>query len=498
MHMVYREMILMRQQTVHAPWGWRRLLAAVSVFCLMVSSSVVASEQEYPNVLLIITDQQHGRMMSCAGNPYLKTPALDRLAAQGVRFERAYCANPVCVPSRFSMMTGVLPSRIGMETNGQAKVPPKILEHALGNIFRKHGYTTMYGGKVHLPGDRSKGIAAYGFDTLIKDEREELANACGEFFAREHEQPFLLVASFINPHDICYMAIDAFTEATSRPVRYPRSVRERACLAEVLQMPAGMSRERFFEEVCPPLPANFEIPADEPGAIRGSRWGGFRQYVEQHWSIEDWRLHRWAYARLTERVDEHIGKVLDGLDASGLSENTVVMFTSDHGDMDAAHRLEHKGVPYEEATHVPLLVRQPGVTKKGHVDSKHLVSTGLDLIPTLCDFAGIPIPETLPGCSMKPLATHSDRGGSWRECLVAECNGCRMLWTDQYKYAVYDDGEPREMLVDLKDDPGEMHNLALSPDHQVQLRRHRRLLKQWYAEYGQPLEEKYVVRDAAE
>ena len=106
-----------------------------------------------PNILFILTDQQHAGMLSCAGNPHLKTPMLDSLAATGTRFELAYCANPVCMPSRFSMMTGVLPSRVGVETNGKgrAKVTPDVLEHSLGRVFGKAGYQTVYGGKVHLP-----------------------------------------------------------------------------------------------------------------------------------------------------------------------------------------------------------------------------------------------------------------------------------------------------------------------------------------------------------
>lgn len=450
---------------------------------------------EHPNVLLIITDQQQAKMMSCTGNPWLKTPAMDALAARGTRFERAYCGNPVCVPSRFTMMTGVLPSRIGMDHNEPASFPvdDAILRDSLGHIFRQAGYQTVYGGKVHLPGTKGKGVAAYGFDVLTGDERDGLAQACREFLSRKHERPFLLVASFINPHDICYMAIDAFTKATGSPLMYPGSTRERKCLAEALQRPSGMSREAFFAKACPPLPANFEIPKNEPAATRDTDWRQFRQYVQQHWSEQDWRRHRWAYARLTERVDGHIGRVLDSLRQTGLDRNTAVVLVSDHGDMDASHRLEHKSMPYEEATRVPFIVSQPGVVMEGHVDRTHLVSTGLDLIPTLCDLAGIEAPSALAGRSVKSLTTTPDGQHPWRGSLVVENEGSRVLISERFKYAVYDRGEPRELLVDLKSDPGEMNNLAVDPHYGNVLAQHRRLLRAWYDENGETLGGQYIV-----
>ena len=456
-----------------------------------------SDSSERPNVLLIITDQQHAGMLSCTGNRWLKTPAMDGLAARGVRFERAYCGNPVCVPSRFSMMTGVLPSRIGMEHNeaGSFPVSEEILRHSLGTVFRRAGYATHYGGKVHLPGTKGKGIAAYGFDVLIADEREGLAAACEEFLRQKHQGPFLLVASFINPHDICYMAIDAFTHATDAPPMYPQSIRERECLAEALRLPSGVTRGEFFANLCPPIPENFEIPPHAPSAIRESAWRGFRQYAQDHWSEEDWRLHRWAYARLTERVDAHIGRVLAALRSSGLEEKTIVVFTSDHGDLDAAHRLEHKSMPYEEAARVPLIVSRPGETQAGQIDRTHLVSTGLDLIPTLCDFAGVDIPSSLAGRSVKQLATAANGTQTWRDYLVFENERSRILVTEHHKYAVYDRGELREMLVDLRTDPGEMTNLAPDSQHAQTLARHRRLLRQWYAENHETLDPKYIVTD---
>jgi len=487
-----------RRDVLH---GGAAAIAGLSMNRLCRSTSaqtacrVTASESKKPtNILLIITDQQHAGMMSCAGNRWLKTPAMDALASDGVRFERAYCGNPVCMPSRFSMMTGVLPSRIGMDRNGPAPVSDAILSHSMGHVFRNAGYQTVYGGKVHLPGTGGKGVAAYGFDTVLTpDERQGLAQACESFFQQDHQQPFLLVASFINPHDICYMAIDAHSKAKGLPLMYPGSTRERQCLAEELKLPANVSREEFFEKLCPPVPDNFEIPKDEPPAARDSDWRAFRQYVQDNWSPEDWRRHRWAYARLTERVDAHIATVLGSLQKSGLAESTTVVFVSDHGDMDASHHLEHKSMPYEEATRVPLIVSGPAVTAKGRVDRQHLVSTGLDLIPTLCDFAGIAIPKELAGRSVKPLAHLAESPLAWRDDLVVENEVSRVLVTERYKYAVYEHGEPRELLVDLEADPGEMRNLAVEADYTGILADHRRRLIQWYKANHESLDAKYIV-----
>jgi len=457
-----------------------------------------AAPQRRPNVLIVITDQQRAGMMSCTGNPHLETPALDRLAETGVRFERAYAANPVCVPSRFSMMTGRMPSDVGMRCNqglpGRKPVPEPILEQAMGNVFRRAGYETVYGGKTHWP--RGMKVDTIGFAPLTPDQRDGLADAAADYLKRKHEKPFLLVASFINPHDICYMAIDAYTQAKGKAPFAPRSTTARRRLAEALQMPPGVSEEAFFEKHCPPLPANHGIPKREPACIdKLVNMRAFRRYVRDHWPPQEWRRHRWAYCRLTERVDGQIGRVLDALRESGREEDTLVVFISDHGDMDASHRMEHKTVLYEEACRVPFLVRRPGVTKAGLVDRTHLVSTGLDLLPTLCDFAGVEPPAGLRGRSIRPLAEGREAEG-WRDQVVVESQVGRMVRTDRYKYNLYEDGAHREQLVDLNEDPGEMVNLAESPDHKAILNDHRRRLCRWVDETGDTIAQPYVIHPA--
>jgi choline-sulfatase len=478
-------------------WLFVAVTSLVALPGLPALQAAPAGPEKRPNVLLIITDQQHAGMMSCAGNAYLKTPAMDSLARSGARFERAYCGNPVCVPSRVTMMTGVLPSRIRLEANEdmrRVKVTEDIVQHSLGNVFRAAGYETVYGGKVHLP----MGLEAIGFDGITKDERAQLADDCAAFLRKKHDKPFLLVASFINPHDICYMAARSFEQATGkkaagtgtqRPGQRPPHL---TALEDAVKLPAGMSRDEFFRTRCPPLPANFEVPKGEPEAVRLVDPRDFRFYVRGHWSEEQWRLHRWAYCRLTERVDAEIGTVLQALRDAGLEENTLIVFTSDHGDMDSAHRLEHKSVLYEEATRVPLVVSLKGVTKPGLVDKEHLVSTGLDLIPTLCDYARIAPPQNRAGRSVRALAA-GRKPEAWRESLVVESNRSRMIRTTRFKYTVYDSGTPREVLIDLEKDPGEMKNLAQDAEFRNTLEDHRKSLRAWYRDNGEQLDARYIV-----
>lgn len=459
---------------------------------LLLALPAVVNAAGKPNVLLIMTDQQHAGMLSCAGNPWLKTPALDRIAATGMRFERAYCANPVCVPSRFSMFAGQMPSVIGLEGNGMLDrpLPDAIAKNTMGTVFRRAGYRTAYAGKVHLPGSAGaavkqgqEGIANYGFDNyLTADMRDGLSEACRRFLQDKHEQPFLLVASFINPHDICGMLRLGAKPGTLLP---PAKVK----------MPDSISEQELMMKHCPPLPPNHGLPENEPDLLGVSLWEGAhksRGYAREQYNERDWRIYRWTYARLVESVDRQIGLVLDALEESGLAENTVVVFTSDHGDMDGAHRLGVKMVPYEEAIRVPLLIGGKGVLKKGAVDRDHLVSTGIDLIPTLCDLAGLEIPPGLPGRSVRQLIEESATAG-WRNSLVVESGISRSVLTRRYKYTLYGGGKFREQLVDLETDPGEMKNLAVRAAYRTQLEQGRSQLQQWYAAHGLELHRRFSI-----
>jgi choline-sulfatase len=443
------------------------------------AAPLAAADRQRPNILYIMTDQQHAGMLSCAGNRWVKTPAMDSLAAAGVRFELAYSSNPVCMPARTSMMTGRYPNHFHMRSNEQAPVPREELTNAMGNLFRRAGYRTLFGGKTHWPKPMTP--ETLGFEYISRDERNDLAGVCAESLRSPQTQPFLLIASFINPHDICYMAIDAYTRARSLPPMYPQSVTERRCVDEASQMPPGLSRAQFFEDHCPPIPSNHRPTLREPAAL--GAYGGFRGYVRKHWSDEDWRLHRWAYCRLTERVDAEIARVLAALRETGLDRNTVVVFSSDHGDMDAAHGFEHKSLPYEESARVPFIVSWPGHTPRGRVDRTHLVSSCTDLLPTLCDYAGIDVPAGLPGRSVRALA-EGRRVNRWRSDVIIECSDSRCVRTSRYKYSRFSGAEPRDLLIDMQRDPGETVNLAPDPSHSSVLASHQALLRRRMDELG--------------
>ena len=444
-------------------------------------SPVGTAPSARPNILLITTDQQHHRLAGYAGDRSVRTPALDRLAREGTRFELTYAANPVCVPSRYSLLTGHLPHRFGgLETNRQSNGQPLpaiadwVSTPRLGHCLRAAGYDTVYGGKLHvegIPAFTPEVEGRFGFRCLTGDSREELALRSRDFLLQRgsdparSSQPFFLWASFINPHDICHV----LPRGADRPSFEPATLDE-----------------------CPPLPENFAPTRGEPRWIGGFRDGtlGDESTLElglnrrfgrsaRSWSEPQWRLYRGLYRHWMADVDRQVGIVLDALRESGLERDTAVIFTSDHGDHDGEHRLTMKRTFYEAAAHVPLLVRWPGRVPAGRVDDSHLVNNGIDLLPALCDLAGAAPPAGLPGRSFMGLAQAEPAPG-WPEFTVSETVRGRMLRSARYKYCVYHHGgASEELLCDLHDDPLETENLATSPPHRAVLREHRALLADW-------------------
>ena len=410
-----------------------------------------------PNILYVFTDQQTAGAMSCAGNTDLHTPAMDSLASAGTRFERAYCTYPLCTPARASMFTGQMPHTVGIGGNGE-DIGEAFRARELGVVLSDVGYECVYGGKWHVPE-----IAlpeGHGFRQICGFDDVGLPEACAEFLAAPHERPFLLVAAFDNPHNICEWSRDQ-------------------------PLPWGNVPPAHLAD-CPALPANCALAPCEPEAVRRER-SRVGIYRDAAYTPEDWRRYRHAYFRLVEKVDAQIGAILEALRAAGLDEETVVIFSSDHGEANGAHLWNQKTVLYEESVRVPLILREPG-GKGARVDAR-LVSNGLDLFPTICDYAGVEVPEGLPGRSLRPLVA-GELVADWRDHLVIEtaldCDGTTGLavCSARHKYVLYSFGKYREQLYDLGKDPGEMVNLAGCSSHAALVEECRDLLARWIEETG--------------
>ncbi len=425
-----------------------------------------------PNILWIFTDQQQWDLMSCAGNTAIHTPHIDRLARQGVRFTNAYCPSPVCGPSRGCMVTGRMPHDTKVFHNGDTlstAIP------TIGETLRKHGYRTWWSGKWHLPEARlyvDGDVRGFHNLPLPKGLPKSFLGDCQDmlFAGRSHDllvwhaglfaEPWFHACSLINPHDICF---------------WPRTDRDWAICYEC--------KEYEHPDHLPPAPMNLAIPNDEPEAVKIRRSKG-----NQKRSETAWRAYHADYACMTETVDRAIGMVLEGARKGGWLENTTIIFTSDHGDGGGSHQLTGKVTCYEEAAKVPMIIVPPGGLDQGRVDTESLVS-GLDIAPTVFDYAGIKNPPVSHGISLRSTVekeVKADRDyvvmhvapGRRKAPELRKIEG-RMVRSSRYKYVVYNWGKNPELLFDLQRDPGELKNLATDPSYAKVIQDHKAMLKEW-------------------
>lgn len=435
-----------------------------------------------PNILFIQCDQLSADALAHAGCPHVHTPHLDRLAADSLRFTQAYCAFPKCVPSRSAWTYGRMPHEVllpGTELDYDARpgdptrgVRPELREQSLGRWFSAADYRCAYAGKWHVgqwgPTEHLRPEYESGFEILGPLHDPGTTAACARFLGAHapDERPFLLVASYDNPHNICEYA--AGTPLPWGDLPAPPPIRD-----------------------CPPLPANFAETPREPSAIRSLRRAACDRLAYQP---DDWRRYRWAYFRLVEKLDSEIGRLLAALEASPHAARTVVVFSSDHGDMQGAHGLPEKDTLYDEAARVPLLLRLPG---RPPGVSAAPVNNALDLFPTLCALARITPPPGLHGRilpSAIEASPYPDRPYIAAELKYRFGGGeARMIRSARHKYICHDRGTVREQLFDLVTDPGEMVNLAACSTFDDLLATHRAHLREWLTLSRDPFGESHYA-----
>ena len=287
----------------------------------------------------------------------------------------------------------------------------------------------------------------------------------------DRQNPFLLVVSLSNPHDVCQ-------------------------LARHQKLPSGPIPPLPPMDQRPPLRLNIEPPINESDTMTLMRksYHNTSLFPVGDYDEDKWRRLSWGYYRLVEKVDALIGKVLKGLKKSGQLDNTLIVFTSDHGDCHGVHRFNQKTVFYEESARVPLILSYKNVIKHGTSDA--LVNTGIDILATMLDFAKIDQPKKLPGRSLKTIAL-GEQPQQWRDYIVAQnfmtqggpvdgktpkIKG-RMVRSKSHKYCLYGQGKQREELFHMKNDRLETENLAAKPECKDILKQHRGFLKAFAVKY---------------
>ncbi len=482
-----------------------------------------------PNILILFTDQHQAAVLGAEKHPDVQTPNLDRLAACGVRFTRAYCQDAICAPSRNSLFSGLYPRTLGCRGNlDRSSVMDEVVP--LPDAFRQAGYRTAAFGKRHLHAGCDTGweirhshfihesegesypdwIEKEGFSKELDHDwaaewgrgmegtpRQTQEMPFSIFAVRESqlpetmtmeawtkqktvqfiheqkksEQPFLCFASFYRPHQ-------PYTPLPRYYQRFDRSHWGKGRLAsDGIAMPATLRQP--FEEL-PPM-----LQEQHCGKNRVWRIDLARQ------DEQIYRDYLAAYYALVEEIDDHVGEILKALEATGQLENTIIVYTSDHGDFVGAHGMVEKCAPghnvYEETLRVPMIISWPGKILAGRV-SEELVQL-VDLYPTLLALSGVPAAPAKHPLQGKSLASHLIQGTPvGRMYLVSENWSQSTVITDRYKLGVWMKPENSnytdyrsfgDQLFDQQKDPGEVCNLAKHLDSEIIEQKLRSYLDEW-------------------
>lgn len=435
------------------------LSAAACAAGTAIAPQAVASSRRpvKPNIVFIFSDQQHWR--ACGHmDRFFDTPAQDALARESVVFETAICTTPQCSASRATLMTGLFPHRTGVIGNVPSGRPGEIRplnQKTIGDHLQALGYHTAYFGKWHL-GEEPAGRAGWNEHSEDREGDTATTKRALEFLAGREPggKPFALFLSYINPHDIY--------KFDGKPAE------------KLVGLPASWSGERF--EGKPSVHRQF-MEEDQGSTV----WGQPRDV---------WEGYRDFYRSKSRLYDDEVAKITGQLKARGLYGDAVIVKTSDHGDMDANHRLIFKGpFMYEHMVRVPLMVRLPdGMRGRSGVYEKAGVSLA-DLFPTLIELAGGRPPGT-DGQSLVPALTGSGRPPE-RDFLISQyynkqvwTNPIRMLRTADWKYNLYI--HYGEELYDLRNDPDELVNLAGDPAREAVRKELRAELEKWIRDNDDP------------
>lgn len=431
------------------------------------------------NVLFIISDEHRPDVAGCYGNPIVKTPNIDRLAARGVRFENAYCQEPICGPSRTAVMTGTYPHTCNAFSHKPSCILPDM--PTLGSAFRDAGYKTASIGKVHIRGE-DKHSRDLGFEYRplrfytynYKDYEDAVGSENVDRYASHRGNSTIVNAGKYNPDNepvemdeslmydnmVADLAIDYIKENRDNPFFIWMGLEK--------PHPQWYAPERFhamYDQADMPLPESHRLEHKNlPDSYMDRIANGGNSKLIQGYTEEQRRRCVAAYYANVSYMDMNLGRVVDTLDTLGLTEKTIVIYTADHGELLMDHSLFQKHCMFEAAVGVPLIMACPKSIPVGVVKSS--IAELIDLFPTLLDMTGIPHPDTLEGHSLAKIIQDSEEDvdrEAFSEYYPANAPAERMIRSGPWKY-IYSHGDMAQ-LYNLEDDPQEMDNLAVKPEH---------------------------------
>ncbi len=442
-----------------------QLVSFGCLFLLGCAPSAREGNEDRPNFIVVVVDDMRWDEYGEAGHPYLSTPNIDRIASEGVRFENAFSATPLCSPSRASILTGLYTHRHGIFDNNERseqshRLPtfPAALDSA--------GYETAFVGKWHMGNDSNP---RPGFDFWVCLEGQGTANdpllningdrkqTVGyvtdiltdfslEFLRRDHSGPFLLYLSEKALHPDLFQASDG-TLSSIGEGGFEAAPRHK-----------GMYADAVFNR----RPNAYLHPSDKPALTR--KIGDLPPLGKETGTPEQVIRDR---AEMLMAVDEGLGRIFSVLEEKGVLDNTVIVFMSDHGYWYGEHGLnEERRLAYEEGIRIPLLMRYPKLAKAGTTLSDMVLT--IDLAPTILELSGVERGTHIQGKSFVPLLAGND--SDWRSSFLIEYYtdkvwpravnlGYKAIRTERYKYIRYTDLEGMDEVYDLQQDPYELDNL---------------------------------------
>jgi arylsulfatase A-like enzyme len=429
-------------------------MIGVGVGSVVFSPVVRAKNEEQPNILFFLIDDQRNDTLGCAGHPILKTPVVDSLAAEGVRFENAFVTTSICAASRATIFSGLYERTHGF-TFGTPPISVEHVEASYPALLRKAGYRTGFIGKFGVNAGKGGSSAMFDYfkqigypylqkqaDGTLRHEAELAGDRAIEFLKENPKgKPFCLSVSFNSVH-----AVDDDME---NHYPWPKAV-------DGMYDDVEIPRPRLDD------PAIFE---SQPEFLRKSM--NRDRYFWRWDTPEKYQKNMRAYFRMISGVDRVIGRVRKGLEENGLAENTIIIYNGDNGYYMGERGFAGKWSHYEQSLRVPLIVYDPRATKKRRGKVRSEMALNVDLPATMLDYAGVDVPKHYQGRSITPLV-RGRKVHNWRKDFFCEHlmnNESIPKWEgirgERYVYARYFEQKPvYEFLHDLEKDPDELKNFA--------------------------------------